>query len=470
MAITKVIANVAGVPYTLSLQNGVWKATIPSSQLSVGKVGVNLSATNSVGMETKDYREFTVVPEKTPPTVVITSPQPDSWHENNLQPLAFSITDNVMGSGVNLQATKLSVDGVAIPMSTVVGEPISNGYKCTHNPSKPWSDGQHTLSIQAQDLAGNLSAVYSVTFRVDANAPTLELTSPPDGYFTNNSNIRVSGSSSDLGAGLKEVRVNGSVVSTDQDGNFSTTVKLSDGLNTITVVATDLLDKSATISRQVILDQTPPAISTIYMAPYFSDWLRFKVVVVLGNPGAYSSPETVVGSCNGEPLAFSEDSPNVWSAVVDRSEKYAVEVTAQDQAGNSVTRQIEFSNGYDLRWDWTYQDFLNFWDLNRIETATKRLRKWLESRGYRAGSLAIKDDWYRDDHTELDGMNRIRSNVDALQFFPIPGWIPIEYRDTVDSLQVNAIEFDLWLVDNWLVKAELSDFIHSDMIHSGMWP
>lgn len=470
MAITKVTAIIGGTSYPLTLVGGVWTAEIPSSGLSVGTMGINLTAVNSTGYTTKGYAEFEVEPEKTPPTVRIESPSPDSWINNSKPAITFVATDNAGGSGVDLESTKVWVDDNPGSVKDITSVAITNGYRCIYTPSTALSDGVHVFRVQVSDNAGNVSQASSQQFRVDVNAPNLSVSEPQEGSFTNNPRVSVSGSASDIGAGLREVLVNGSPVELESDGSFSTTVQAIDGLNTISVVAYDNTGKSATVSRSIILDRTPPSILGISIAPDFSYWNQFIVTVTLEDPGEYAAKELVSGSCNSSPLSFSEISKNVWAASVPRSELYAIEVTATDAAGNSSSESIRFDNGYDLRWDWTYQDFLNYWDLNRIETATKSIRGWLHRLGYTSGTLPLKTDWVMSDVCRRHDMDRVKQNVDALQFFPMQDWVPIEYRDSVDSLQVNAIEFDLWLVDFWLVKAELTSTIHSDMINSGMWP
>jgi hypothetical protein len=61
--------------------------------------------------------------------------------------------------------------------------------------------------------------------------------------------------------------VNGKAVTVGSGGAFSTTVTLSEGSNTITVVATDAAGKTTTVTRTVTLDTVAPTIASITITP-----------------------------------------------------------------------------------------------------------------------------------------------------------------------------------------------------------
>ena len=66
-------------------------------------------------------------------------------------------------------------------------------------------------------------------------------------------------------------------------------------------------------------------------------------------------------------------------------------------------------------------------------------------------------------------IDRVRRNVDALQegFLLLPEWRQIVYNSTVDAGQMNAIEWDLQLLDQWLVRLQKGVFIYSGDVFAG---
>lgn len=473
MAITSVSIKLGDSTYPLSLVNGVWTAQVPADGVQPGTVYMELTAVNSAGYSTREYKLVEILPEQTPPVVDITSPIPDSWNSSLRQPILFTATDNSGGSGVDISATEITIDGAPSPLDGLSYEAIDNGYSCTYTPLTDLSEGAHTATVTVVDYAENRSDTASITFKIDAKSPDLAIINPPDGYFTNQTTVEVTGTAVDLGAGLNNVTVNGEEVTVSETGEFSKTVDISEGQNIINVVATDLLGKSAEITRTVVKDTTPPNILRIEIAPDMDGtpfWAGFTLTVTLADPGQYAAKEMVTCICNGEVVEFAEVSPNVWEGVANRVDGYTVEITATDAAGNISKKSVYFDNGFGLKWDWTSDDYFNFWDANRVEFVTNYLRKWLESRGYYAGSLPTKFDWTDVGIPNREKMDGMRKNVEDLKFVNLKDWREIVYLNVFTADQLNAIEWDLRLVDLWNWLAEKTLVPYSDTIYSGMWP
>lgn len=111
--------------------------------------------------------------------------------------------------------------------------------------------------------------------------------------------------------------------------------------------------------------------------------------------------------------------------------------------------------------------YWNAEDLNRIEEWTGFLRDLLDEYGYHI-ELEIKTDWVMADIPVISEINRLRSNVDALQngFYSLPEWQEIFYENTIGFEQANAIEWDLHLVSLWLEKM-VESFKRSGSFYSG---
>ncbi|TAK04272.1 helix-turn-helix domain-containing protein [Patescibacteria group bacterium] len=83
------------------------------------------------------------------------------------------------------------------------------------------------------------------------SAPDIALSSPSDGFTTDEASVRVSGEA-DPDA---KVLVNGVHMLLQDDGTFATDVMLERGLNVITVEGAKRYSKTASLYRRVILDQ-----------------------------------------------------------------------------------------------------------------------------------------------------------------------------------------------------------------------
>lgn len=96
-------------------------------------------------------------------------------------------------------------------------------------------EGSHTFSVKAKDEAGNESEVLTYTFIVDITPPPLEVTSPQDGTQAKDKLIDITGKTE---PNIK-VDINGVVVNSDSEGNFTASYSLNEGDNLLTIKAID---------------------------------------------------------------------------------------------------------------------------------------------------------------------------------------------------------------------------------------
>ncbi len=97
-------------------------------------------------------------------------------------------------------------------------------------------EGDATITVSAR------GAEETVDFSIDATPPMLTLTSPARASFietTTENKITVSGQASDALSPLHDLTINNQVVDVSAEGNFSTEINLTEGVNTITIVAQD---------------------------------------------------------------------------------------------------------------------------------------------------------------------------------------------------------------------------------------
>jgi bacillopeptidase F len=111
-------------------------------------------------------------------------------------------------------------------------------------------EGDNTVSVKAKDEKGNTSDLSNVVhIAYKKSGPVLELESPADNasVIGEKNTVTISGKT-DTDATLT---VNDRVIVTQSGGSFSTDYRLSDGSNTIKVVATDQAGNKTTVERTV---------------------------------------------------------------------------------------------------------------------------------------------------------------------------------------------------------------------------
>lgn len=222
----------------------------------------NESIMNSTDEDYGDQLKIRVL-EKTKPTATITSPTEGAVLGASTQDIVMEIQDSG-GSGLNMSSVvfKLNSQTISEGLSWQDGE---DGKKtCTYQASG-LSDGANKVELQVSDNDGNVSANAVVNFVISTAAPTLNVTSPTNNLITNQNKVTVTGTAA---AGsdavtLAEVTVNGEAASVGGDGAFSKEVSLTEGDNTITVIAKDSLGKTTTVTRKVTLDTKAPVITEV---------------------------------------------------------------------------------------------------------------------------------------------------------------------------------------------------------------
>ena len=284
MAVNTVKAIINGNTYNLTYNSTIqkWEATVtaPGSSsypLAGHYYPVTIQATDAAGnVTTKDSKDASIgsslrltVKEKVAPTISITAPTSGAMLVNNKPTITWTVSDN--DSGVDPATIKLTIDSTAIT-SGITKTAAGKGYNCSYAPTSTLADGSHTIKFDASDYDGNAASQKSVIFKVDTVPPTLAVSSPADGFITNVADVTVDGTTNDATTSpvtltIKLNSETAQTVTVESDGSFSKVLTLVSGTNTITVTATDGAGKSSTITRTAVLDQVPPSITAITLAP-----------------------------------------------------------------------------------------------------------------------------------------------------------------------------------------------------------
>lgn len=194
------------------------------------------------------------VVENIDPDIVITAPGENGYITDAVAPeIKFEIYDNKAQpsgySGIRKDKVVLKIDGVAVENSAIVFEDIVtdgrvSGYKCSYTPATSLNNGEHTITIDAEDNDGNSAETASRTFEIDNQPPGLEV-DISNGYVTSNSILKITGRASDKHNPVRVVftlDTDGQVYEATADaetGLFECDVALKDGNNEIRVVAID---------------------------------------------------------------------------------------------------------------------------------------------------------------------------------------------------------------------------------------
>ena len=213
-----------------SLVGAAFSATVP---LAEGANTLTATATNAFGSASAS---IVVTRDSLPPLVGITTPLDGSLTNSGLANVAGSVTDT---SPIDT----VLVNGVAATVESGLFSVVV-----------PLSEGANVLTAAATDAAGNLGTA-SVSVTLDSLAPSIVIAEPADGTVTTQSSIDVSGSVTDASA-ITALTVNGASVAL-VGGTFATNVALTEGLNVITVAATDAAGNLGSVSVSVTRGDLP---------------------------------------------------------------------------------------------------------------------------------------------------------------------------------------------------------------------
>lgn len=491
VALTSIRALFNGTWYTLTLNpaTGDYEAPI-TAPAAAGRYPVTVEAVNDEGQRAEATASKLIRAELDPPVITFTTPP--GWYKDPAQPISFQLRD---AGGVDINTLALALDGETVTRASVVA--VEGGYNCTYTPT-PLEDGTHVLSVTVADVSEN-EATASLTWHIDATAPTLAIESPTAGLVTNVTTLTISGLAGDAGIGLDKLTINGQTVPI-VDGAFSLAVTLAEGYNDYTITVSDQLGNTRTETRRVLLDTTPPVIESVTLEPDITAQPAgemYRVTVVLAASPLPKAQETVAGHNGGDSITFSGDGL-VFTGWTPRAESYVITVTASDAAGNvSAPYVLVVEDPLSCRLTWNRLDYLNYYDLNRIERNTAFLhaaaRKygippgaWLHPRGTTAAevrdigggqtlTIPAHDQWIRYDPLWPADTQRIAYNVQALKHSMrvLSGW-QREWLDLDPSGRLTwellyAMEYDLNLFERFLTFYKFHKFyFYCGQLYCGM--
>jgi hypothetical protein len=292
----------------------------------------------------------TVSLDTQPPVVTIASPVPGSLTNHNAT-VAGRVTDNLSGVA-SLQA---QVDSGSF--ANVSFDASGNYSFATSLATDGSADGTHTINLRATDRAGNVSGLFTTSFILDTQPPTITVASPAAHAFTKS--VMVTGLVTDNLSGVASLQgeVDGGSygpVVFDAQGHFSFNTGLAldgsaDGAHTAYLKATDNAGNlSSVFADPFTLDTTPPSITITSPAQGLLTNTNVTITGTVADTlsGVVSLSATVDGSSS---VAVAYGSSGTFSFTTalpldgTKDGPHTVNLTAQDKAGNTDTTPYSFT-------------------------------------------------------------------------------------------------------------------------------
>jgi hypothetical protein len=230
---TDVGSGISALSFTY---DGVNWQTVPATRVWVYSMEVpenlnpwliQVKLTDIAGMESVASLNLTI--DLTPPMIDVLSP-----------------ADNSLGNKIGVDLQGFVEIGSAF---TVNHRPVALGTDGAFTYGLRLVEGKNVFSLFARDRAGNTNST-TWTLLLDITPPALSVSSPVDGFLTNQNTVQVTGKT-EPGA---NVTVDGAGVTVQPDGSFTFTYTLKSGPNPITIVASDAAGNKAIILRTVLMD------------------------------------------------------------------------------------------------------------------------------------------------------------------------------------------------------------------------
>jgi YD repeat-containing protein len=173
----------------------------------------------------------------------------------------------------------------------------------------------------------------------DTTPPSITITAPPDGVFTNNAATVITGSLSEPAT----LTINGQSVGTSNN-SFSYTTSLHQGANSFSLSATDTAGNSSTRSLVINLDTTAPTVPNRALA--FRGAPVNGLVTVTGPAGAVEPNAwvRVTNVATGQIVTLASFSDGSYSVGIAAGDNDLLQVAVQDPAGN-IGQVISLASG-----------------------------------------------------------------------------------------------------------------------------
>ena len=274
--------------------------------------------------------------DTTPPTYVIQLPAANSFLNTATPSLLVTYQDD--SSGVDPTKFAIRIDGIDRTNRMMVTATAATG---ALQASDALVDGAHQVEVTVVDRAGNSAPVVPQSFLVDTTPPTISITSPANGLFTNINHAPIAISYTDSGSGIDVSKLKVLVDGVDQTAQFTVTATgatgspvaaLPDGVHTITATIQDLAGNPATATAAFTVDTVPPQITITQ--PANGLFTNASSLVVTGSV-VDAAPVTVTVA--GSAVPVQNGTFTSAGITLGTNATQSIAVVATDAAGNSST-------------------------------------------------------------------------------------------------------------------------------------
>ncbi len=358
----------------------------------------------------------------TPPDVRIISPGNGSFIGNQNITLNWESIDDLLGIEKHLVK---SDNGPWIDVGT------SNSHDFTY-----LSEGPHTLTVRARDMAGNEKQV-SVMITIDLAAPDIVIISPGTGSAFNVTSIQVSWSGSDQYSGIGGYSIaigNGSF--SDLGMSTSTVLTgLTEGMHHISVKTIDNVGNHMTEMITIYIDLTAPEIGFIHPEMEMVV-IRERLNASWFGSGGLTSMASYQISLDGE--NFTDMGVAKFHLFEDLTPgEHELQLIGYDMAGNQNSTSVAFSvdltaPGIDITypWDGSHINSTSIeanWRANGLIHPVERVEYRLDGGTWTPGvdDLAILTNLSEDDHTlDVRAIDRKGNTAVATSHFTVDITLP----------------------------------------------
>jgi len=317
------IISIDGVPVdTIQMGSSPNWISDYTGTLPEGPHTITVTATDPAGNTNSTSKPIVI--DTIPPSITVASPADNSVTNDNQPTISGLAEPNAF--------VVVYVDGVPIDSMIAVGG-VWTTDRCP-----VLSDGPHTVSATGRDGANNQNTSAENNFTVDANAPTVAITTPANGSTTSNTQPPINGTSESgctVVLSLDGVPVDTFTIPVNGLWNYNPPAPLAEGPHTATAVATDATGNTATATSNFTIDTTLPYVTIIL--PADGSILTTLTPTITGTAEPASTVRVYVDGVLK--TTFTQNGTGNWShpsaaLTVGTHNAYA---TATDAAGNMAT-------------------------------------------------------------------------------------------------------------------------------------
>ncbi|HEN3280693.1 TPA: Ig-like domain repeat protein, partial [Yersinia enterocolitica] len=322
----------------------------PKTELGDKEYTLNVKIVDVAGNEATKQQKFTVDTELNVPTLKL-SPHSDSGEDKSDNLTKINKPEFLIGNTDN------DVDKVLINIDGKDYKVNKGGAGWSFTPPTALNDGEYTVKVTVTDIAGNSKVSDTLTVEIDTQTEIKDIKLVNDSGISDSDRLTnhtrpsievvVAKDVSRVQVSLDGKTWADATKKSDTQWDYAATAELKDGNHSLWVKATDKADNQANKKLDFIIDthvdslkidmpddtnKKPGGHITNVTTPRF-------------NISAKEVLETVVVVFNGTKTELTKDAGGAWSFTPNTAlgeGTHILEVTATDDAGNSITRYITF--------------------------------------------------------------------------------------------------------------------------------